>query len=178
MKLLAKNMKTLIAIFLFALLVTPPVLAGESAALKLYPFISTDNAGEAYLNLWITNHGESEQTVLTENFTASSLGGSVSGQRLLNVRLCFDISNRGTKTDPEQWTVVPSLSKLGAVTLRKGETATSGIKLDREFVEAIQKQPDIVVTIRYIIGERIAQRYALWHGTIEFKGPGRALISK
>ena len=171
-------MKALITILLFALLVPLPVLAGESTGLKLYPFITTNNAGEAYLNLRITNHGESEQTVLTENFTMSSLGGSVDWQRIPNVILRFDITTMGTKTDPEQWTFVPSLPKLGPVTLRKGETATSGIKLDREFVEAIQKQPGIVVAIRYTISERIAQRYALWHGTLEVKETGRALLSK
>lgn len=173
-----KAIKALIAILSFALLAPLPVLAKESTGLVLYPFITTDGAGEAYLNFRITNRGESEQTVLTENFTTSSLGGSMNGQRMPNVDLHFEINTMGTKTDPEQWTFVPSLPKLGPVTLRKGETATSSIKLDREFVAAIQKQPDMVVTIRYTIGERIARRYALWHGTLEVKEIGSALLSK
>jgi hypothetical protein len=168
----------LIAISILGLSLAAAVLAGESAGLELYPFITTNASGEAHLILRITNRGESEQTVLTENFTMYSLGGSMNGRRMPDVDLRFDINTMGTEKDPEQWKFVPSLPKLGPVTLRKGETAESRIRLDSDFVVAIQKTPDGVVSIRYTIGERIAKRYALWHGTIEVKETGRSLLSR
>ena len=113
--------KALIAFLLLGILLPLPLFAEESTGLELDPFITTTAAGEAYLHVRITNRGESEQTVLTENFTMSSLGGYVNRQRIPAVNLRFDIITMGTETDPGL-KFVPSLSKLGPVTLRKGET--------------------------------------------------------
>jgi hypothetical protein len=165
---------------LLAVLLPGPLLAAETntaTRLELYAFISTNNLGEGHLNLRITNRGEKDQTVLTENFGIGFTSTLGSPFRTFDLR--FDILTMGTKEKPNEWIFVSSLPKLAPVTLHKGETATlSGIALEKKLVAAMRETPDVVIPIGYTITEKIARRYGLWHGTLEVKETARSLLSK
>jgi hypothetical protein len=148
--------------------------SAESSDLELSASIS----GESYLHLEITNRGDSEQTVLTDNFTIRSFGMSVNGRRLPSVDLRFCLLKIGTEKNPEERIYVPSLYKLAPVTLRKGETARAAVQLDKEFIAALKENPDKKITIRYRIDDAIAQRFSLWHGTLEETATGQSLLAK
>lgn len=175
-------MKTITTIFLILASTIANSFSEECSDLKLYAFIS-DAGSNSYLHLRITNCGDKEQTVLTENFTMLSLGGSLgtgSGYyRIPEVWLRFEILTMGTLDDPEEWKFIPSLPKLGPVTLRKGESATvKGVKLDFEFMEVIRNDPERIIPIQYIIKNDVAERFGLWHGTLEIKESAKSLLNK
>jgi hypothetical protein len=144
--------------------------------LELSAFVTVFPSGEGYLSLRITNRDESEVIVLTENFTHLSLGGyTITGSgryRSRSVSLNFDILT----IDSEK--LIPSLPKLGPVILRKGDTAASGVKLDANFIDSLRNWPDQVIRIQYSIGEKLAERHGLWHGTIEIEKVASSLLPR
>ena len=149
--------------------------AEESHDLKLEAFISHEGT-DGYLNLQITNLGEKEVTILTENFSMISMGGRSGRHRIPAVDLCFTIIAFGSKDNLVEHKLIPSLPKLCPVTLRKAETAALGTKLDAEFMEIIIQNPDYVIPIKYTIDDEIAERFGLWHGTLEIQAKAKSLL--
>lgn len=175
-------MKPLTMIFLILASIIAQGYSEDAHDLKLFAFISDDGTN-GWCNLRITNNGETERTILTDNFSSWSLGGSVStgsgSSRIPKVWVRFEIVTMGTQDNPEEWKFIPSLPKLGPVTLRKGESATiKSVELDSEFLEVIRHNPDVVIPIRYEIGEDIAERYGLWHGILEINESVKSLLNK
>lgn len=173
--------KLLVALWVGSGLLAPSVLSAETPGLELSAFVTVGASGEGRLVLHITNRGEDEQTVLTENPTMTSFGGwattGSSRVTIPSVLLSFRIVTVGTRDEPQRRKYIPSLPKLGPVTLRKGETATTGLKLNAELME-VMNGPDRVIPIRYSIGEELAKRFGLWHGTLELEATVDSLMQR
>jgi hypothetical protein len=175
---LSINMKMILVALISTTILFSPIFATESSDLELIAHIETSVSGESELWLEITNRGNSEQTVLTEKFTLRSFGMSFNGRLLPSVDLRFLILKLSTVGNPDEKQFIPSLPTLAPVTLKKGETAKAVVKLSKEFIAALEDNLDREFKIRYAINEDIAQRFSLWHGTLETNVTGRSLLSK
>lgn len=175
-------MKTLSIIFLFLASVIAQGYSESGSDLKLFASIS-DAGTNGWLHMRITNCGDKEQTILTDNFTIWSLGGSsIRGTgiyRKPEVWVRFEILTMGTLDNPEEWKFIPSLPKLGPVTLRNGESAEiKSLELDPDFMEVIRNDPERLIPISYTIEDDIAERFGLWHGTLVIKESAKSLLNK
>ncbi len=145
--------------------------AAADTNLELYAFMTKDSSN---LFLRITNRGDTPQTILTEGYSRS--WGDANGRRLPHLDLSYEISSMGPVEEPDRWVFMPSLPKLAPVTLHKNETAQIVVPIDEVQFNAIRTNN--IVSLRYIIGKRIAERFGLWHGTLELKESYESVRSK
>jgi hypothetical protein len=141
-----------------------PALCGEihdavkaESSLEADAFIISGNSYNSTLVLQITNSSETPQTILTEHYEpgiARIVTGS--GNRITHIFLSYEILTIGTAEQPEQSILIPSLSKLAPVTLRKGETAQISMPLDAATVYELKKEDERPIRSRSSTNRRQA----------------------
>jgi len=148
---------TLVVLLAVAGCATPPgTPTGNGPSPQLYAFI-THVADEAFLNLRITNRGDTPLTVPTGSPALWSTDFPVVGLR-------FDILT--LESPGEAWRFIPSVTDVSPVLLRTGDTATMSVKLTGKKWLPTGGSGEGLVTVQYAVGKELADRFGLWTGTI------------
>ena len=137
--------------------------------LQLTAFINDERP--EYLIVDITNRGRKQTTVLTKGYATASISLGYNGRKAPNFHVIFEIweiSWPDAQGRRQSRTRIPSLSDIGPVTLRQGETAQMTLNLDEDHQKYLA-DIDANVHLTYEIRERIAKRFGLWEGTIKLK---------
>jgi hypothetical protein len=175
----------LAAISLIMLVWSIPVFCGEihdtaqaKPGLEADAFIISGNSNNSTLVLQITNRSETPKTIPTEHYMRGGGGMTTGiGYRITHLSLFWEILIIGTAEQPEELILIPSLSKLAPVTLRKGETAQISMPLDGATVQELKKEDEQPISIQYRIGKKISERFGLWQGTLEIKKSYRSMTA-